>query len=357
MKIFSFFVEPATYTVDLKKSVYDKLGINSTFIYNNTSIAKSSKQQEFETLENLSLLKRICYIYNVFKKNQFIIVNGYNNFVFILIFLVNKLSVNKRKLAIESDTPLNLPSNYLKRLFKNFFLTYLFRHNWILGFAGGTTKHKELFRYYGMPEKNIFTMPMVINNKRYSHREKKTQIGVCCFLFVGRIVDCKNIEYLLSIFNTWSKDKPDAKLSIIGDGELLDRLKKFYTSSQISFLGSVDSEHLSKYYYSSDVFILPSSFEPWGLVVNEAMASGLPVIVSSAVGAADDLVGGHKTGLIFSLDNKLSLIEQLDTMYFNKNLRLKYGENAFKHMHNYWNYDLYRSCLLSAIQATRNNVK
>ncbi|WP_140184585.1 glycosyltransferase, partial [Vibrio parahaemolyticus] len=99
-----------------------------------------------------------------------------------------------------------------------------------------------------------------------------------------------------------------------GTGPLLDSflLKKYET---IEFLGYVDNALLGEFYQKSDAFILPSTSEPWGLVVEEALINGLPVIVSNKVGSSFDLVESYKSGVVFDLDG--SLIETIE--YFEDN--------------------------------------
>ena len=108
---------------------------------------------------------------------------------------------------------------------------------------------------------------------------------------------------------------PDLELTIIGFGELEDELKS-KAKDNIHFLGAVDNEKLSIYYQDADVFILPSLSEPWGLVVEEALNNGTPVMISEQVGCAEDLVN-ENTGVVFSLkgndfDAKLKEIRDID---------------------------------------------
>ena len=135
------------------------------------------------------------------------------------------------------------------------------------------------------------------------------------FLYVGRLVEVKNLQLLIHAFNKL----PDFNLTIIGFGPLEEDLKK-QAGNNIIFHGAVDNEKLPRYYKQADVFILPSKSETWGLVVEEALNNGTPVIVSSAVGCREDLVD-HSTGLVFETDNEESLISAIkhisDVRYYN----------------------------------------
>jgi glycosyltransferase involved in cell wall biosynthesis len=122
------------------------------------------------------------------------------------------------------------------------------------------------------------------------------------FLFVGRLVGEKNLPLLISAFNELS----DLTLNIIGFGELETELKNLVKSDNIHFLGAVDNKKLPSFYQQNDVFVLPSKSETWGIVIDEALNNGMPVIVSSHVGCKEDLVT-DKTGIVFESNNKESL--------------------------------------------------
>ena len=89
----------------------------------------------------------------------------------------------------------------------------------------------------------------------------------------------------------------------------------------IHFLGAVNNVELPKVYQSHDVFILPSKKEPWGLVVEEALNNGMPVIVSDMVGCYETIVN-EDNGLVFKFDDKDSLMQAINRMsdvdYYNR---------------------------------------
>lgn len=146
------------------------------------------------------------------------------------------------------------------------------------------------------------------------------------FLYVGRLIDVKNLELLIKVFN----ELPLLRLNIIGFGELENELKSI-ANKNVQFLGAVKNKDLPKYYQSNDVFILPSKSEPWGLVVEEAMNNGMPVILGDMVGCKDDLVS-DETGLIFEHSNKDSLetaIKKICDVDFYNSLRLGVSKMDF----------------------------
>lgn len=179
----------------------------------------------------------------------------------------------------------------------------------VKGFMGGVKKlfftrinkaycsgkpHERLVRKLGFKEKVIITKGVGVFNyhDQTPFVERKE---VKNFLYVGRLVEVKNLKYLVQKFNK----HPELNLHIIGFGELEEELKAM-SNANIVFHGPVDNVKLSAYYQTLDVFILPSIAEPWGLVVEEALNNGMPVMVSDRVGCHDDLVCSE-TGVVFSL--------------------------------------------------------
>lgn len=136
------------------------------------------------------------------------------------------------------------------------------------------------------------------------------------FLYVGRLVEVKNLELLVRAFG----EMPDLELTIVGFGQQ-EKLLKAMAGSNVRFMGAVDNEKLPDVYRAADVFVLPSIIEPWGLVVEEALNNGTPVIVSDRVGCKDDLVT-KETGLVFRHDDAASLkaaVRQMcDVAFYNR---------------------------------------
>lgn len=136
----------------------------------------------------------------------------------------------------------------------------------------------------------IFHKPERVIEKDKNPTEKK-------YLYVGRLIECKNLRFLIERFN--DNGKP---LTIVGKGELEQELKAL-AKENITFRGFIENDKLPEVYKGHDVFILPSKTETWGLVVEEAIYWGLPVVVSDRVGCGNEMVIIPKTGVTFELDN------------------------------------------------------
>lgn len=170
--------------------------------------------------------------------------------------------------------------------------------------------HKELFISLNFKGKVNITGSVGIFNKGI--RRQSVPNDPLRYIFVGRLISVKNISLLIDEFN--SNGKP---LTVVGAGELEKQLKQ-QAKDNISFIGFIDNEKLGEVYQSHDVFILPSYSETWGLVVEEAIYWGIPVIVSSCVGSSIDMVQNLGTGEIFKSNDCDSLhraIEMVECNY------------------------------------------
>lgn len=179
-----------------------------------------------------------------------------------------------------------------------------------LGFKGQTviTKGVGVFNYIPQPA--------------FERREK-----VVNFLYVGRFVECKNLKFLIETF----KELPSYQLYLAGFGVQEDELKRM-AGSNIHFLGAVNNKDLPSLYQKMDVFVLPSISEPWGLVVEEALNNGLPVLVSNRVGCAEEIVREGENGLVFRYNSKEDLkdkVKRISDIELYNNMRLNISRLDF----------------------------
>ncbi len=141
------------------------------------------------------------------------------------------------------------------------------------------------------------------------------------FLYVGRLAEEKNLGFMIDEFAGYCRNGGNWSLVIAGDGplnaELRQRAASSGVESRIHFCGMQTAGGLLPYYAFAGCFVLPSTREPWGLVVNEAMAAGLPLIVSNRCGCAEDLVESGQNGYLVdpaipgSLESRLNDIAAL----------------------------------------------
>ena len=121
------------------------------------------------------------------------------------------------------------------------------------------------------------------------------------FLFSGQLIPRKGVDILIRAFESVCERHPRVTLTILGDGPGRDRYRRMVSPEwrpRTRFVGFVQPDGLPRYFAEADVFVLPSRYDGWGVVVNEAVAAGMPVIATSAVGAVSDLVEPGRNGFV-----------------------------------------------------------
>lgn len=171
-----------------------------------------------------------------------------------------------------------------------------------------TESEEKYLTSLGVPPGQIVVIPNGIDLREFpSTIERAAHGGVACVLFVGRLYSQqKGLEILIQAL---SHIHPSMKfqLNIVGEdwggaSSILDLAKKLGVEDRIKILGRLSRNELLRRYASADLFVLPSLFEPFGIALLEAMASGLPV-VASRVGGIPEVIEEGKTGLLVPPSN------------------------------------------------------
>jgi 1,2-diacylglycerol 3-alpha-glucosyltransferase len=199
------------------------------------------------------------------------------------------------------------------------FLKSLFVSRVDAAFVGGSSSGQYLHQL-GIPQERIVFGYDVIDHGTFLHRAAQNQANIKAiqqkwdlperyFLFIGRLVKEKNVRTLLDAYasyaNALGTESVPWNLVICGNGPEAEALQRYAHngSSQdgksILFYGLVKQPEIIDFYSCASCFVLPSVSESWGLVINEAMACGLPVIASKRTGCAADLVQEGVTGWLF----------------------------------------------------------
>lgn len=140
-----------------------------------------------------------------------------------------------------------------------------------------------------------------------------TQPGERLLLYVGRLATEKRIELLAEALRTTRS----ARLVLVGDGPARPALERAFAGLPVTFTGFLRGADLATAYASADVFVFPSDTETFGQVVQEAMASGLPVLAARAGGALD-LVREDETGMLFTPGSATDLAMRLGHLLNNQ---------------------------------------
>lgn len=162
-------------------------------------------------------------------------------------------------------------------------------------------------------------------------------------MFVGRHVKEKGLEFLIEAFRMVVEEvEPNPYLILVGDGDRHDELRKRATDLEtVLFPGYVDNDELPPYYGLADVFVLPSILteefrEPWGLVVNEAMGAGIPVIATSEVGAAAaGMIKDGENGYIVPERNSTVLADRISRILSDPSVRKEMAAAASETIEKY----------------------
>lgn len=147
------------------------------------------------------------------------------------------------------------------------------------------------------------------------------------FVFVGRLVEVKNLRGLIAGYELYRKScKAPWSLTIIGDGPLR---KEAQGRQGVECLGWQEGSEIALQLASSGVFVLPSFYEPWGVVVHEAACSGLPLMLSLDVGAGSDLLRDGFNGRLFNAKDPAQ-IAQMMLWFSNHPCIWELGERSFE---------------------------
>jgi glycosyltransferase involved in cell wall biosynthesis len=175
----------------------------------------------------------------------------------------------------------------------------------------------EYLRWYGIAERRIFQVPHAVDNQMFAaavapyrqpdvRAEARRRCGIdpeaFVVLFVGKLVASKRP---LDLVRAVGRLAPGATLLVVGSGPLETAVREEAARLNVSIamVGFKNQSELGEPYGIADCLTLPSVAETWGLVVNEALATGLPCVVSDAVGCARDLISDGDTGYVYPLDD------------------------------------------------------
>ena len=197
---------------------------------------------------------------------------------------------------------------------------------------------KRTFIQYGIDKKKLFLNPYGVEKKTFYFKEKKINKNKeFNILFVGNVTLQKGIFYLLDAFT--NINFVNKKLTIIGPIDTLLKKKILkYKSSKITFIKKVEHQKLIDFYSNSDVFVLPSIQDGFGMVITEALACGCPVIATENTGARD-IFQNNKAGFIIKPMSSKLISNKINLLIKNPILRKKMSNEAINTIKNIngWN--------------------
>ena len=248
------------------------------------------------------------------------------------------------------ETELTRRRPILKRLLRLVLLTPLLRLYDAFLYIG--TRNRQFYERYGVQPDQLFFAPYSVDNDAFSNavprnlarrEETRRALGAqpsdCVALFAGKLIVRKRpLDLLEAVARLPAHGQPF--LAFVGAGELSAALRSRAAElgvRRIAITGFKNIDEIGQYYAAADVFVLPSAFETWGLVLNEAMLHSLPAIVSDGCGCAPDLVRDGETGFRYPPGGIEALAARLEALVRDETLRHDMGIRARGLIEN-WSY-------------------
>ena len=262
----------------------------------------------------------------LFKREKFdcVMIPGYSRpFEWQVLLTAKRLGV---KVIMRGEFAPSSGKNPFKRVIRRVLLSFLYRQ--VDAFAViGTQARRHLVEHGVRPER-MASSPYAVDPGLFSKRNDagktvalRKEMGFNSrdkvVLFSGKLIPRKRPETLIEAIGKLSAH-PEIKALLLGDGKSRQSLKALadrVAPNRVRFAGFVNQTKLKDYFALADVFVLPSEYETWGLVVNEAMHCGLPVMASNMVGCIEDLVAPRINGYVFPVGDSTTLASNLKDIF------------------------------------------
>jgi len=262
----------------------------------------------------------IIFIKKIYPKS--IIVSGRMDKDYLEVARYFKNSIN---IVTAQDT---IYKNSLKQLIQSLFSNYLytryFSKFWGIGSAQTRFAKRIGFKNEDIKEGFYVADKIFFNNNITIEYNNETDLNI---LFIGRLVKEKNILRLIKSIETINK-KSNSKhrLVVIGEGKELNKILKY---KSVKYLGLKSQNEIIEIAKICHVFCLPSTYEPWGVVVHEMSALGLPILSSINCGSSFDLVKDGINGFKFNPFSKISITESINKFIsLNNNEKSEFSKNS-----------------------------
>ncbi len=288
-----------------------------------------------------------------------LMVSGHNHASYLIaIFAAKLLGI---PVFMRCETHLGLQRSALKRAIRKPLMRLLYNKFCDACLPIGTL-NREFYLSHGVTENRLFTVPYAVDNEYFTsaaeqyHRQPDLReefdlpLDKPLILFASKLMSRKRPMDLMRAFQRVRARGTDAALAIVGSGEEEQALKTYVREHELPdvyFFGFRNQSALPKYYSIADVFVLPSENEPWGLVLNEVMCAGLPVLASREVGAVQDLVRHGENGFVYESGNVEELSNYLFQILDEPQRRKRMGELSQRIIEE-WDYE---SCVVGIKKA------
>lgn len=270
------------------------------------------------------------------KKFDYVIVGGYSTPTGML--AIEYMRLTRKAFFIEADGGLIYNDNSLKLRLKRHFISAA--SGWLS--SGKATT--EYFVHYGADVERIYTYPFTSLREEEildgvptveEKKELRKLLGLAeknVVISVGRFIECKGFDILMHAATKLDKG---INIYIIGDKPQPEYLKYKEENllCNVHFIDFMSKNELLKYYQAADVFVLPTRGDVWGLVINEAMANGLPIVTTNRCVAGLELVEDAMNGFIVQVDNVDELKSSIEKVLNQDTVWM--GENSLHRIQKY----------------------
>jgi glycosyltransferase involved in cell wall biosynthesis len=205
------------------------------------------------------------------------------------------------------------------------------------------TAAKEQIVYYGADERKISIGCNTVDVNSLISKSKGLDRSVTeklrnsfsnqNILYVGSFIPRKGVMQLIKVFELLRNEVEDVGLILVGDGPDKESYRAYIRENNIQdvyFPGFVQKEEIVKYFLLSDCLVLPSYKEVWGLVVNEAMACGVPTVVSKYCGSSYDLIKDGENGYVIDPEDIVFFKRRLKDIISDSQLRSLFRERSLE---------------------------
>ena len=311
-------------------TVFEKVSLENNLKYSLT------QKDEFQSKKDL-----YYFCFNL--KPSVIIISGrmYSDYLYV----AKKMKNICKRVTVQDTIYIKSFKQFIIRNLSFFLYKRYFDEFWGVG-----DLQRKFALDIGYQKQNIYN-GFYVADKIFFEASKKHEFSKknTTFLFIGRLVEEKNIMRLIRLIESINhEDNLNHKINIIGSGHLKNNIIKYKC---VNYKGSLNQRQIIDVAYNSDVFCLPSTYEPWGVVTHEMVALGLPILISNKCGSAD-LVKNGINGFKFDPLNDFSIISAIKKFTSLSNTQKKdFSLNSIKISKNI-THDLWNKTLLSLIIKT-----
>src|SRR5579862_2994224 len=247
---------------------------------------------------------------------------------------------------VRGDSQLRSPRGRLQRAMKRAIYPRMLRT--FDAFLVVGQRSAEYYRHYQVPGSRLIRSPHCVDNDFFAHAADAARRlgsdprqgfgiprGAMVFLFAGKLIDKKRpLDFLMALDRLRANGDSVWGL-LVGDGPLRQTLEdhRRQHATPCTMMGFLNQQQIGRAYATADAIVVPSDAgETWGLVVNEAMACGVPAIVSDDVGCAPDLVLNGETGFTYPCGDVGQLVVRMTQLAGNRDLRQRMGARCVAHI-------------------------